>query len=75
MPIRQFLRSQSFDPEAIEVMSKAYQDACRTLGLADRGDPMNELIAKQIIQLAQSGVRTPTALYMITVTKFKSNPQ
>lgn len=71
MPITPFLHNQPFDPEALKAIGQAFDDACRTLGLADRDD---ELVARQIIELAQTGVRTPTALYMLTVKEFAANP-
>jgi hypothetical protein len=37
------------------------------LGLNDRTDPMAELIAKKIIELAQRGLRNPTALSLASV--------
>ncbi len=75
MPITPFLRHQAFEPDTIEAMSYAFQNACRALGLTDRGDPLNELVARHIIELAQRGVRTPTALYMLTLKEFKAHPQ
>lgn len=75
MPITPFLQNQAFDPEAVELMASVYEQACKTLGLADRNDPLNEIIAERVIELAQQGVRTRTALYMLAVQDFKSNPQ
>jgi hypothetical protein len=75
MPIIPFLRGQVFDPELIEAMSMAFTDACETLGLIQRPDQMTELVARQIIELAERGVRTQAALYFMTVEEFKANPQ
>jgi hypothetical protein len=58
---------QPFDLETIEAMSSAYQAACRKLYLADRDD-----VAQHVIELAQTGVRDPTALYRLTVKEFKN---
>jgi len=57
---------QPFDLETIEAMSRAYQAACRKLDLADRDD-----VAQHVIELAQKGVRNPTALYGLTVKEFQ----
>ena len=57
---------QPFDLETIEAMSRAYQVACRKLDLADRDD-----VAQHVIELAQAGVRNPTALYRLTVKEFQ----
>lgn len=73
MPITPFLRNQAFDPETVAAMSEAFQNACRALGLADREDRLNELVAKRLIELAQTGVRSPSALYMRTLQEFKAN--
>ena len=75
MPITSFLRRQVFDPEMVELMTSAYEQACTTLGLADCNDPLNEIIAERVIKLVQQGVRTRTALYILAVQDFKGNPQ
>lgn len=74
MPIRPFLAGQAFDPNTIKAMSAAFTDARETLGLADRDDPITRLVASHIIELAQRGIRTKTALYLATIQEFKSNP-
>jgi hypothetical protein len=75
MPIRPFLANQAFDPELIETMSAVFVETCNALGLADRADPMNEVVAAHIIKLAQCGIRTKTALYLATIKEFKAKPQ
>jgi len=75
MPIIPFLRGEAFDPETIKAMSRAFLAVCSTLGLAERDDPLNRLVAKHIIELAQTGVRDPIDLYTLTMKKFKSNSQ
>jgi hypothetical protein len=62
MPITPFLRGQAFNPETVEAMGKAFVFTCEALGISDRTDPAAELIAKKIIELAQRGLRNPTAL-------------
>lgn len=56
-------------------MGDAFMEARKTLGLKDRDDKLTELVARRIIELAQQGVHTKTALYLMTVQEFKSNPQ
>jgi aminopeptidase N len=80
MAISPLFRNQAFDPDQTAAMLKAYQGVCRTVGLADRDDPFNDdplnmVVAKQIIELAQSGTRNPTILYMLAMREFKKNPQ
>lgn len=75
MPITPFLRGQEFSPELLKSMGDAFTQACAELGLKDRGDGITELVARQIITLAQRGVTTKTALYLMTVHEFKTNAQ
>ena len=75
MPIRPFLSGRPFDPQAIEAMSAAFTQACAHLGLVERDDPMTRFVARHIIDFAQRGVGTKTALYMNTIQEFRRNPQ
>lgn len=75
MPITPFLRDKAFSPELIESMGEALTAACTELGLNDRSDRLTEVVASTIITLAQRGVRTKTALYLMTMRAFKANPQ
>jgi hypothetical protein len=62
MPIKGLLRSGVFNPEEIKVLSTAFEDTLRELGLADRSDPLTEIVAKKIIELAHQGERDPGRL-------------
>jgi hypothetical protein len=62
MPIQKLLEQQSFEPEDIQVLSSAFEEALRELGLVDRTDPATQLVAKRIIELAQRGERDPIRL-------------
>jgi len=55
MPITKYIKEQSFDPEEIEVIIKAFKDVCEELGLVDRNDPAVELIAQRVITAAGYG--------------------
>ena len=59
MPFRHLIQEATFDPEAIEIMSAAYEGVCKALSLADRDDPLTALVAKKIIELASRGERDP----------------
>ena len=59
MAIYRLLQNSAFGPDEIKRMTKAYEDTLRALGLADRTDPITEIIAKKIIEVAQTGERDP----------------
>jgi hypothetical protein len=55
MAIYRLLKFFAFDPEEITCMTAAYEDALRLLQLANRQDPITELVAKKIIEVTQAG--------------------
>jgi hypothetical protein len=63
MPIGRVLENDnSFGPDEVEVLVRAFEDALRALGLTDRKDPATLTVAKLIIELAKQGERDPTCL-------------
>ena len=62
MPITQFLDGQKFDPETKRVMGVAYEMTRAALRLTDRGDLINEAIAKKVIEFATAGETNPDRL-------------
>lgn len=62
MAIYRLLQKSAFGPEEIERMTTAYEDALRVLGLTDRADPMTEILAKKIVEIAQTGERDPARI-------------
>jgi len=57
MAIYRILQQSAFTPEQIRPMVAAYEDCLRILKLADRSDPITEIVAKTIIEIAQTGER------------------
>jgi hypothetical protein len=57
--IYRLIASGTFDPEVIELMTTAYEDALTDLRLIDRADPLTELIAQSIITVTSTGERDP----------------
>ena len=61
MAIYSLFRNKPFEPEAISVLTGAYADVCRALGLQD-GDRTEtdvvakDVVAKKVIEFAQRGV-------------------
>jgi hypothetical protein len=72
MPITPFLRSQAFEPEQIEAMTTAFNNACNALGLSDRTDKLTEIVANHVIELAQHGVLDPVELTEATLQSLKA---
>jgi hypothetical protein len=62
MAIYRIFKTMAFEPEAIARMSVAYEEALRLLQIADRQDPITELVARKIIEVASNGERDPAKI-------------
>jgi hypothetical protein len=70
MAIYRLLQNTAFGPDLIQEMTKAYEEACTKLGLTEmRTDPLTELVARTIIEFAQSGVKDSKTLCELTLGK------
>jgi hypothetical protein len=67
--ILEFIRSDySFDPEAVAILSKAYDMALASL--RDQPEAVREVIARRIIEAARRGERNPDKLCAVALTAF-----
>ncbi len=69
--IYRLLQRQAFDPEAVECLTTAYEAALKILKLSKGDDPITEIIAKRIIEIAQTGVRDPAKLCSAALKDFE----
>jgi hypothetical protein len=62
MAIYRLIASGIFEPEAIEIMTAAYEGALSDLGLVDRDDPITEIVAQSIVAITGLGERDPVRI-------------
>jgi hypothetical protein len=74
MSLTPYFRNSGFEPQQIDSMSEAFETACRYLGLSDRSDRMAEQVARHIVEAAQRGMRTPSAMFVNAIIDFKPKP-
>jgi hypothetical protein len=67
MPIYRLLENIPMGPEEISRLTTAYEQALRTIGIVDRDDPLAELLARKIIEIAQTGVREPSDISTLAI--------
>ncbi len=72
MAIYRILQNSAFGPEEIERLVAAYEQTLAALGLKDRTDPITELVAKKIVEIAQTGVRDPLQLARRAISELGS---
>jgi hypothetical protein len=59
MPMTRHPGEGVFDQSAIHAMVAAFEACCRSLRLEDRADPMTEIVARQVIEVAGTGESDP----------------
>ena len=75
MAIYRLLQNQAFEPDDIERMTVAYKAALKVLRLANRSDPITEIVAERIIAIAQTGMRDPAKLRAAELKDFDIPPE
>ena len=73
MPLTQFFDNSKFDHETNRVMGVAYEMAHAARQLGDQGNPINERIAKKIIELAKNGELNPDLLCESVLKEFREH--
>jgi hypothetical protein len=72
--ILQFIRpDNSYDPETLEALGKAYDRALASLHDAGQPHVVREVIAKRIIEAARKGERDPAKLCAVALAAFNSD--
>ena len=61
MAIYRIFRERVFEPEAVICMARAYEGALVALRLTDRQDPITEIVARKIVEIAETGNSYSTA--------------
>ena len=67
MAIYRLLQNLPMGPEEISRLAAAYEQTLLALRLTDRNDPITEMIAKKIIEIAQTGVKEPARISALAI--------
>jgi hypothetical protein len=70
--IYRILQNSAFEPEDVKRMTDSYEAVLRELNLVDRTDPLTEIIATHIIELAQTGQNDPDEICRLVLARLKS---
>jgi hypothetical protein len=62
MAIYRLIAKGTFEPEEIKAMTAAYEAALFDLGVADRDDPITEIVASAIVSISSRGERNPVVI-------------
>jgi len=62
MAIYRLIANGSFEPEEVDVMTAAYEAALLDLSVANRDDPITEIVARAIVNITSRGERDPATI-------------
>jgi len=72
MAIHRLMQNKAFAQEDIDRLVAAFEDALCVLDIKYRDDPIAEQVAKNIIEVAQTGVRDPHEITKLALVEFLS---
>jgi hypothetical protein len=67
MPINRLLKDGQHTPEQIELLNNAFNHALNLLSVADRNDPLCEMVARTVIEVGATGTRKPRKIAEVAV--------
>jgi hypothetical protein len=72
MPIRSLIKNDvAFSPDEVAILIAVFEETLKELELVDREDPVTQLVAKRIIELAKQGERDPKQLFDLTIKSIR----
>lgn len=71
MTLRRLLRGSSVPPETVAQLNVAYGKTLRALNLVDRDDPVSEIVARRVIEIANAGVSDPSQICRLAVEQLE----
>lgn len=74
MPIKRLLEDSKLDQDEIEILTRAFDHALRSLSLVDRrDDPLAEMVAKKVIEIG-ADVHDPVEISRIAIKQLGISP-
>jgi hypothetical protein len=70
MPIRAHIPSGCFSQDEIDILTAAFERSLTLLRLKDRNDPLIEIVAKRVVEIAQSGEMDSAVITEMIVSEY-----
>jgi hypothetical protein len=67
MAIYKLIQNTPLGPDEIQRLVAAYEETLRTLGLKERDDPITQIIAKKVFEMAQTGIEDPSEISKLAI--------
>jgi hypothetical protein len=75
MPLTPYLKEGVFDPKAIEAMNAAFEALCKSLRLSLRDDPITQIVARKVVEIAGAGEDDPQRMHDLVLLALKEPDQ
>lgn len=76
MPIRRLLQDSKLDADEMEILTRAFNHALRSLSLIDRrDDPLADLVARKVIEIGATVVRDPAEISKMAIKQLGLSPE
>jgi hypothetical protein len=75
MPLSPYLKGAVFDPEQIELTTAAFEGVCQSLQLTDPRDPFIEIVARNVVEIAGTGIHDSNHLRDLVLLALKMTDQ
>lgn len=76
MPIRRLLQDSNLEADEIEILTRAFNHALRSLSLIDRrDDPLADMVARKVIEIGAIGVRDPAEISKQAIRQLGLSPE
>jgi hypothetical protein len=69
MSIYRLIQNTPLGPDEIERLVTAYQITLRTLCLTDRDDPVTQIVARKVFEIAQTGIEDPAEISKLAIMR------
>ncbi|MBO4223855.1 hypothetical protein [Bradyrhizobium neotropicale] len=76
MPIRRLLQNSKLQADEIEILTRAFNHALRSLSLIDRrDDPLADMVARKVIEIGAISVRDPAEISKMAIKQLGLSPE
>jgi hypothetical protein len=75
MPLTPYLKGTAFEPKAIEAMTAAFEAICKSFQLLNRDDPITQIAARKVIEIARTGEHDPQRIHDLVLLELKEVDQ
>jgi hypothetical protein len=75
MSIHRLLEQAAFEPDHVQAMTTAFDELCRTLGLANTDDLIREVVARKVIDIGMTGEKDSRRIFERALQEIQGGEQ